>query len=78
MKRVKYVPNRGEVRNLLFADRTQDLVRSHGDRLAGRAGDGFVASYQAGKNRYRGIVYADTWSAKHRDRRDNVLVRVMG
>lgn len=56
----------------------QGLVREHGERLAAAAGDGFVASYMQGKSRFGGIVYADTWSAKHRDRRDNVLVRVLG
>lgn len=78
MGSVKYIPNRGAVRDLLYANRTQRLVRSHGDRLADSAGDGFVPSYMAGKSRYRGIVYADTWSAKHRDHRENILVRVLG
>ncbi|CQD04169.1 hypothetical protein [Corynebacterium striatum] len=50
----------------------------HGDALAGAAGDGFVLSTQQGKSRFRGIVYADTWSAKRREARENVLVRVLG
>lgn len=56
----------------------QSLVRQHAERLASAAGDGFVASYQQGKSRYRAIVYADTWSAKHREARGNILTRVLG
>lgn len=75
---MKYRPNRQSLRNLLRSDEVQQLVRTHGDRIAAQAGDGFVASYRQGKNRFGGIVYADTWSAKHRDARENRLVRVLG
>lgn len=74
----KYVPNREGLRTLLYRDDVKSLVRQHGDSLASQAGDGFVASYQDGLNRYGGIVYADTWSAKHRDARENILVRLIG
>lgn len=78
MSRVKYVPNRAGLEGLLRDGKTQDLVRSHGEALVSAAGDGFVSSYMQGKTRFRGIIYADTWSAKHRDHRENVLVRVLG
>ncbi|WP_306592887.1 hypothetical protein [Corynebacterium striatum] len=50
----------------------------HGEDITGRAGDGFVLSTRQGKSRFRGIVYADTWSAKRREARENVLLRVLG
>ena len=75
---MRYESNLGEMEALVRGAPVQNLVREHGERLAAAAGDGFVASYMQGKSRFGGIVYADTWSAKHRDRRDNVLVRVLG
>ncbi|WP_313678452.1 hypothetical protein [Corynebacterium stationis] len=75
---MRYESNLGEMEALVRGAPVQGLVREHGERLAAAAGDGFVASYMQGKSRFGGIVYADTWSAKHRDRRDNVLVRVLG
>ena len=75
---MEYRSNRKGMEGLARGAVAQSLVRQHGERLAAAAGDGFVASYMQGKSRFGGIVYADTWSAKHRDRRDNVLVRVLG
>lgn len=75
---MEYRSNHKGMEELARGAVAQSLVRQHGERLAAAAGDGFVASYMQGKSRFGGIVYADTWSAKHRDRRDNVLVRVLG
>lgn len=75
---VRYVPNRTGLEELARGPIAQQLVHQHGDRIASAAGDGFVASYQQGKSRYRGIVYPDTWSAIGRNRRDNTLIRVLG
>ena len=75
---MRYETNFQGMEELARGSVAQGLVRQHGERFAAAAGDGFVASYMQGKSRFGGIVYADTWSAKHRDRRDNVLVRVLG
>lgn len=74
----RYVPNSSELEALLRSRNVSDLVMKYGDSMAGQAGDGFVASYRQGKSRFGGIVYADTWSAKHRDARENILVRLIG
>lgn len=74
----RYVPNGAGLREVLASSEAASLVDTHANRIAGAAGDGFVASQQMGRNRQRAIVYADTWSAKHREARDNVLVRVLG
>lgn len=74
----KYRPNRAGLQELLRGSVAKRLVIDHGEEIAARCGDGFVLSTQQGKSRYRGIVYADTWSAKHRDHRENVMVRVLG
>lgn len=75
---MEYRSNRKGMGELARGAVAQSLVRQHGELMAAAAGDGFVASYMQGRSRFGGIVYADTWSAKHRDRRDNVLVRVLG
>ena len=75
---MRYETNFQGMEELARGSVAQGLVKQHGERLAAAAGDGFVASYMQGKSRFGGIIYADTWSAKHRDRRNNVLVRVLG
>lgn len=75
---MKYRPNRAGLQELLRGSVAKRLVIEHGEKFAAQCGDGFVLSTQQGKTRYRGIVYADTWSAKHRDHRQNVMVRVLG
>lgn len=74
----KYVPNSAGLEELARGPIAQKLVHQHGARMEGEAGDGFVASYQQGASRYRGILYPKTWSAIHRNRRDNTLIRVLG
>ncbi|MCQ4611888.1 hypothetical protein [Corynebacterium sp. CCUG 51687] len=49
-----------------------------GEALVAQAGDGFETNTQLGKVRQRAIVYPETWSAIHRNRRENTLVRVLG
>lgn len=75
---MKYLPNRAGLEELLRGPVAQQLVDDHGQGVADECGDGFVFSAQQGKSRYRGIAYAGTWSAKWRDHRGNVMVRVLG
>lgn len=75
---VRYQPKQAGLEELARGPIAQELTHQHGDRVVGAAGDGFVASYQQGQSRYRGIAFADTWSAKHRNARENTLVRVLG
>ena len=74
----KYVPNKAALKALLKGPMTQGIVVDHAEQVAAAAGDGFVSSYQMGKTRHRCIIYADTWSAKRREARDNVLTRALG
>lgn len=75
---VKYKPNSAGLREVLASAGAASLVSTHAERIAAECGDGFVASQRMGKTRQRAIVYPDTWSAKHRDARENVMVRVLG
>lgn len=74
----KYVPNKAALKALLKDPMTQGVVADHAEQIAARAGDGFISSYQMGKTRHRCIIYADTWSAKRREARDNILTRALG
>lgn len=75
---MRYRPNRAALEELARGSEAQQLVNEHGNRLVNAAGDGFVLSTRQGASRFRGIIYADTWSAKHRNARENTLVRVLG
>jgi len=74
----KYVPNKSALKALLKDPMTQGIVVDHAEQVAAAAGDGVVSSYQMGKTRHRCIIYADTWSAKRREARDNILTRALG
>lgn len=74
----KYVPNKSALKALLKDPMTQGIVVDHAEQVAAAAGDGFVSSYKMGKTRHRCIIYADTWSAKRREARDNILTRALG
>lgn len=75
---VKYVPNAAGLLEVLASPEAASLVSSHAERIAGQCGDGFEVIQRMGTTRQRASVYPDTWSAKHRDHRDNVMVRVLG
>lgn len=75
---VRYVANDKGLREVLASAPVASLVSDHAERIAAECGDGFVASQRMGAVRQRAIVYADTWSAKGRDRKHNVMVRVLG
>lgn len=77
-KSVRYVSNRAGLREVLHSSPVGQRVAQESERLAARAGDGFVASYGNYPSRQRGIVYADSYSAMAREARDNILVRVLG
>ncbi|MGV3073225.1 hypothetical protein ACEE90_12470 [Corynebacterium phoceense] len=75
---MKYRPNRAGLRELLRGTAAKTLVIEHGERLANAAGEGFELSTQQGKSRFRGIIYPKTWSARRREAKNNVLIRVLG
>lgn len=77
-KKARFEPDYGGYRELLASGPVASLVSKHANQIASQCGDGFVASQRMGATRQRAIVYADTWSAKHRDHRENVMVRVIG
>ncbi|MHB2251712.1 hypothetical protein [Corynebacterium aurimucosum] len=75
---MKYRPNHEGLRELLRGTAAKTLVIEHGESLANAAGEGFELSTQQGKSRYRGIIYPNTWSARRREAKNNVLIRVLG
>lgn len=73
-----YQSNKAGLEALARGPEAQKLVRTHANALAARAGDGFEASFTQGRRRFVGIVFANTFSSKRREARENVLVRVLG
>ena len=52
-------------------------VRGRAERVAAAAGPGFEASSMVGRNRARASVRADTFSARVRNSRENILIRAL-
>ena len=52
-------------------------VRARAERVADAAGPGFEASSMVGRNRARASVRADTFSARVRNSRQNILIRAL-
>ncbi|MDY5132242.1 hypothetical protein [Actinotignum urinale] len=66
------------MRQYLNSPSVQALLGEQAQKVATRAGDGFETSVRAGKNRAHGRVYAATWRAVGRNRRDNTLLKALG
>ena len=52
-------------------------VRARADRVAEAAGPGFTASSRIGRNRARASVKAESFSARVRNSRENILIRAL-
>lgn len=52
-------------------------VRARAERVRSAAGPGFEASSMVGRNRARASVRADTFSARVRNSRQNILLRAL-
>lgn len=75
---MQYTSNKSGLEELARGPIAQSLVKQYGDAKAAAAGDGFVVSYRQGRTRFGAILYADTYSAKRKEARENVLIRVLG
>lgn len=73
----KYKQNRDSLKALLYDDNVAELVDEKADELAEAAGDGFTARGVKGKSRYRASVWTESFSARVRDRRQNILVKTL-
>lgn len=75
---MKYIRYRKGLIEVLNMEGVAKLVEEHTSRIADAAGDGFVGDCGPGKTRYRGTVYPDTWSARRRNFRENILLKKLG
>ncbi|WP_257183423.1 hypothetical protein [Corynebacterium cystitidis] len=75
---IRYTGKSKGLLELLKSEFAQQLVDEHAQSVVDACGDGYVADGRQGENRYRVIVYADTWSAKYDDHRNNTMVRTLG
>lgn len=56
---------------------TEALVYARAKKVAAAAGPGFTATSRIGKNRARASVKAETFSARVRNSRENILIRAL-
>ena len=70
--------NEGAIGQLLTSSAAVAMVRSHAERIAASAGEGFEVEVPSPYRRARAQVYTGTWEAKRASARDNVLVRAVG
>lgn len=62
---------------ILRSQEVASLVTTAGERLAAAAGRGYKASFQQGKTRFRGIVFAGDSNAYRDQLRNNTLQKVL-
>lgn len=81
-KRVRFKFDSGGMGKFMRGSEMQSMVRASGDRVASAAGRGFEADTwispepgRSGQPRAVSGVKAETWSARRRQSRDNVLQR---
>lgn len=69
--------NRKAASEILKSPQVLADVRARAERVRDAAGPGFEASSMIGRNRARASVRADTFSARVRNSRQNILIRAL-
>ena len=78
-KRVKIKMNDAAVIALLSGSEIESVLKSHADRIAGRAGSGYEAELGAGgKTRSRAFVHTATTAARRDNAKNATLLRALG
>lgn len=75
---MKYKADRAGLRDVLRSPGVRQLVDDIADAKTAAAGDGFEKSSMFGQVRYRAIIYPKTFKAQRRERRENILLRILG
>lgn len=82
MAKSRFRPDRQGIGELMRGPEVQKMVRRSGDRIARSAGDGFEADTwisptpgRSGQPRAVSGIFAQSWRARSRQSRDNVLQR---
>jgi hypothetical protein len=70
--------NRKAVRDLLKDPGLERHLLGEAEKIAGRAGPGFVASSMTGKNRARASVITDTFEAMRSEAKHGTLSKAAG
>ena len=77
MAKVKIQLNSKGVRQMLRSNEMMAICREHADAAAQRCGDGFSVNTHRGKKRVNAEVYAETFRAKRKNQKDNVILKAL-
>lgn len=65
-------------RQLMNSPEVQDLLLGHANQIQSRAGLGFVADVQPGRNRAHAMVKSTDYESRRRQASDNALLKAIG
>lgn len=77
MSKVKFVPNRAGVRQLMQSEEMQAILNEKATKALNRLGGGYKSDIYIGKNRANAMVYADTYQAKRDNLKNNSILKAV-
>lgn len=75
MAKIKFELNRNGVSELLKGDAMQGVLKDHASRTASACGAGYESDVYVGKNRANASVYAESFSAKRDNLKNNTILK---
>lgn len=76
-KKTKFVLNRIGVRQLLQSTEMQTVLNERASQAVQRLGSGYKSDIYVGKNRANSKVYAESFSAKLENSRNNTILKAV-
>lgn len=77
MSKFKFELNRSGVRELLRSDEMQSLLNEKATGIRNRCGDGFDQDVMVGRNRANAMVWADSFTAKRKNLKENTILKAV-
>ena len=77
MSDVKIVLDSAGIQSMLKSAEVAELIQEITAQVQRNAGDGYETSYQVGKKRYIGEVYAATYKARKDNSKNNTLLKAL-
>lgn len=76
-KNIKVKLNSKGVRGLLKSEETQGILKDYGANVQSRAGTGYKMDSYVGRNRANSMVWADTFRARYKNKKNNTLLKAL-
>lgn len=78
MSKPKFWLEKKAVFELMKSASVRSMLRSKGEAVASRAGEGFVCELREGPKRVRAVVRPTTFKARRKQAKEHVLERALG